>query len=109
MVLDFRDFRGIRTIKAIILPRKLTFNNYYISLARALFHATSTCGQGPTPDRFCDMWFNKCDICHDEEYDEDRRHPIENVVDGSERFWMSPPLSRLVSVYFFKLLPVTSG
>ena len=24
----------------------------------------------------------------------DRRHPIENVIDGTEAFWMSPPLSR---------------
>ena len=47
-----------------------------------------------TPDHYCDMWFNECDYCLKDDSNATRRHPIENVIDGSESFWMSPPLSR---------------
>ena len=47
-----------------------------------------------TPDHYCDMWFNECDYCLKDDSNSTRRHPIENVIDGSESFWMSPPLSR---------------
>uniref|UniRef100_A0AAQ4S3F6 Laminin subunit alpha-5 n=1 Tax=Gasterosteus aculeatus aculeatus TaxID=481459 RepID=A0AAQ4S3F6_GASAC len=33
-----------------------------------------------------------CDICS--QGDSDRAHPITNAVDGTERWWQSPPLSR---------------
>ncbi|XP_043984093.1 laminin subunit alpha-5 isoform X1 [Gambusia affinis] len=33
-----------------------------------------------------------CDICSQE--DSDRAHPITNAIDGTERWWQSPPLSR---------------
>ncbi|XP_035998362.1 laminin subunit alpha-5 [Fundulus heteroclitus] len=33
-----------------------------------------------------------CDICSQEE--SDRAHPITNAIDGTERWWQSPPLSR---------------
>lgn len=33
-----------------------------------------------------------CDICSQGE--SDRAHPITNAVDGTERWWQSPPLSR---------------
>ncbi|KAM4737780.1 laminin subunit alpha-5 isoform 2-T2 [Anableps anableps] len=33
-----------------------------------------------------------CDICSQE--DIDRAHPITNAIDGTERWWQSPPLSR---------------
>lgn len=64
------------------------------SLARASFHASATCGEMKTPDHYCDMWFNECDYCLKDDSNATRRHPIENVIDGSESFWMSPPLSR---------------
>lgn len=33
-----------------------------------------------------------CDICS--QSDGDRAHPITNAIDGTERWWQSPPLSR---------------
>lgn len=33
-----------------------------------------------------------CDICN--QADSDRAHPITNAIDGTERWWQSPPLSR---------------
>lgn len=33
-----------------------------------------------------------CDICS--KGDSDRAHPITNAIDGTERWWQSPPLSR---------------
>lgn len=33
-----------------------------------------------------------CDICS--QGDSDRAHPITNAIDGTERWWQSPPLSR---------------
>lgn len=35
-----------------------------------------------------------CDICTSE--DTNRAHPISNAIDGTERWWQSPPLSRSV-------------
>lgn len=35
-----------------------------------------------------------CDICSAGE--SDRAHPITNAIDGTERWWQSPPLSRSV-------------
>lgn len=35
-----------------------------------------------------------CDVCSSE--DTNRAHPITNAIDGTERWWQSPPLSRSV-------------
>ncbi|ROL40973.1 Laminin subunit alpha-5, partial [Anabarilius grahami] len=35
-----------------------------------------------------------CDICTSE--DTNRAHPVSNAIDGTERWWQSPPLSRSV-------------
>lgn len=33
-----------------------------------------------------------CDVCDDR--DPDKSHPVNNAIDGTERWWQSPPLSR---------------
>ncbi|CAF93543.1 unnamed protein product, partial [Tetraodon nigroviridis] len=71
--------------------------------------ATATCGEdegGRTvPDLYCKLVGGPvsgdpgqtiqgqyCDICS--KGDSDRAHPITNAIDGTERWWQSPPLSR---------------
>ncbi|RWS31675.1 Laminin subunit alpha-like protein [Leptotrombidium deliense] len=71
--------------------------------------ATATCGEGvPEPEMFCKLvgaiWYDSshaesqvvdgqaCDYCFDKE--PRLNHKIEYAIDGTERYWQSPPLSR---------------
>ena len=56
--------------------------------------ASATCGEDKTADHFCDIYFDDCDYCWAQDSNSSRAHPIDNVIDNTENFWMSPPLSR---------------
>ncbi|KAK1898419.1 Laminin subunit alpha-5, partial [Dissostichus eleginoides] len=82
----------------------------YFNLAEGTkISATATCGEEDTgrsvQDLYCKLVGGPvsgdpsqtirgqyCDICSQAE--SDRAHPITNAVDGTERWWQSPPLSR---------------
>ncbi|XP_077410264.1 laminin subunit alpha-5 isoform X1 [Vanacampus margaritifer] len=82
----------------------------YFNLAEGTkITATATCGEDEAgksvPDLYCKLVGGPvsgdpgqtiqgqyCDICH--HGDSDRAHPITNAIDGTERWWQSPPLSR---------------
>ncbi|KAM4563209.1 laminin subunit alpha-5 isoform 2-T2 [Odontesthes bonariensis] len=82
----------------------------YFNLAEGTkITATATCGEDETGkdvhDLYCKLVGGPvsgdpshtiqgqyCDICS--QGDSDRAHPITNAIDGTERWWQSPPLSR---------------
>uniref|UniRef100_UPI0037E9B905 laminin subunit alpha-5 n=1 Tax=Semicossyphus pulcher TaxID=241346 RepID=UPI0037E9B905 len=82
----------------------------YFNLAEGTkITATATCGEDDTgrsvQDLYCKLVGGPvsgdpsqtiqgqyCDICR--QGDSDRAHPITNAIDGTERWWQSPPLSR---------------
>uniref|UniRef100_A0AAQ5Y5K7 Laminin subunit alpha-5 n=1 Tax=Amphiprion ocellaris TaxID=80972 RepID=A0AAQ5Y5K7_AMPOC len=82
----------------------------YFNLAEGTkITATATCGEEDTGrtvhDLYCKLVGGPvsgdpsqtiqgqyCDICS--QGDSDRAHPITNAIDGTERWWQSPPLSR---------------
>ncbi|XP_062271233.1 laminin subunit alpha-5-like [Scomber scombrus] len=82
----------------------------YFNLAEGTkIRATATCGEEDTgrsvQDLYCKLVGGPvsgdpsqtiqgqyCDICR--QGDSDRAHPITNAIDGTERWWQSPPLSR---------------
>uniref|UniRef100_A0A3B4YWT5 Laminin A chain n=1 Tax=Stegastes partitus TaxID=144197 RepID=A0A3B4YWT5_9TELE len=82
----------------------------YFNLAEGTkITATATCGEEETGrtvhDLYCKLVGGPvsgdpsqtiqgqyCDICS--QGDSDRAHPITNAIDGTERWWQSPPLSR---------------
>ncbi|KAK5624087.1 hypothetical protein CRENBAI_015003 [Crenichthys baileyi] len=82
----------------------------YFNLAEGTkITATATCGEDETgrslQDLYCKLVGGPvsgdpsqtiqgqyCDICSQQ--DSDRAHPITNAIDGTERWWQSPPLSR---------------
>ncbi|XP_052396695.1 laminin subunit alpha-5-like [Carassius gibelio] len=82
----------------------------YFNLAEGTkITATATCGvdehEQPIQDLYCQLvggpvlgdpsqtiQGQHCDICSSE--DTNRAHPINNAIDGTERWWQSPPLSR---------------
>ncbi|XP_016088609.1 laminin subunit alpha-5-like [Sinocyclocheilus grahami] len=82
----------------------------YFNLAEGTkITATATCGvdesQQPIQDLYCKLVGGPvsgdpsqtiqgqyCDICTSE--DTNKAHPINNAIDGTERWWQSPPLSR---------------
>ncbi|XP_059188801.1 laminin subunit alpha-5 isoform X2 [Centropristis striata] len=82
----------------------------YFNLAEGTkITATATCGEEDTgrtvQDLYCKLVGGPvsgdpsqtiqgqyCDICS--QGDSDRAHPITNAIDGTERWWQSPPLSR---------------
>ncbi|XP_075996567.1 laminin subunit alpha-5-like, partial [Genypterus blacodes] len=82
----------------------------YFNLAEGTkITATATCGEDDTgrsvQDLYCKLVGGPvsgdpsqtiqgqyCDICS--HGDSDRAHPITNAIDGTERWWQSPPLSR---------------
>ncbi|KAM8862639.1 laminin subunit alpha-5 isoform 2-T2 [Spinachia spinachia] len=82
----------------------------YFNLAEGTkITATATCGEDDTGRSLRDLYCKLvggpvsgdpsqtiqgqyCDICS--QGDSDRAHPITNAVDGTERWWQSPPLSR---------------
>lgn len=65
---------------------------------RAILHANGTCGQNHR-EEFCHtidahpqrQRKPKCSFC--DSHDADRRHPIEYVIDGSQKWWQSPTLN----------------
>lgn len=56
--------------------------------------ASATCGEGvPEPELYCKLVGAKvCDYC--DPNDPKKSHPAEYAIDGTEKFWISPPLSR---------------
>jgi laminin alpha 3/5 len=81
----------------------------YFNLAQGRnITATATCGENvPGPELFCRLTGatgsedqttrevirgQLCDHCNPN--NPSQRHPTDYAVDGTERFWMSPPLSR---------------
>ncbi|KAJ3586851.1 hypothetical protein NHX12_013243 [Muraenolepis orangiensis] len=81
----------------------------YFNLAEGTrITATATCGEDdgrPLSDLYCKLVGGPvsgdpsqtiqgqyCDVCS--QSNDDRSHPISNAVDGTERWWQSPPLSR---------------
>ncbi|XP_055884413.1 laminin subunit alpha-like isoform X2 [Biomphalaria glabrata] len=89
------------------------FTPPYFNLAQGRnITATATCGYGvPYRELYCSIASNAgqsrnrepitgeliqgqyCDYCDSNNPDKD--HRVENAIDGSERWWQSPPLSRL--------------
>ncbi|KAM8839447.1 laminin subunit alpha-3-like isoform 1-T1 [Synchiropus picturatus] len=81
----------------------------YFNLAQgSIISATATCGQdesgAPTHDLYCKLvggptsahphnfQGQNCDYCASGV--PDKAHPVTNAIDGTERWWQSPPLSR---------------
>lgn len=66
---------------------------------KAVLHATATCGQHAR-EEYCHTIDAhpqrhrkaKCGVC--DAHDPDRMHPIDFVIDGSQRWWQSPTLNR---------------
>lgn len=66
---------------------------------KAILHATATCGQHAR-EEYCHTIDAhpqrhrkaKCGVC--DAHDPDRMHPIDFVIDGSQRWWQSPTLNR---------------
>ncbi|XP_054153409.1 laminin subunit alpha-like [Oppia nitens] len=86
-------------------------NPPYFNLAEGRnITATATCGENlPEPELYCKLvgsnWLDKpdnvhinliqgqaCDYC--DPNDQNRAHPPQYAIDGTERWWQSPPLSR---------------
>lgn len=65
---------------------------------RAILHANATCGHNHR-EEFCHtidahpqrQRKPKCSVC--DSHDVDRQHPIEYVIDGSQKWWQSPTLN----------------
>lgn len=65
---------------------------------KAILHANGTCGRNHRED-YCHtidahpqrQRKPKCNIC--DSHDIDRQHPIEYVIDGSQKWWQSPTLN----------------
>uniref|UniRef100_A0A8C5AQV3 Laminin subunit alpha 3 n=1 Tax=Gadus morhua TaxID=8049 RepID=A0A8C5AQV3_GADMO len=85
--------------------RSATLSPPYFNLAQGSdISATATCGQddsgSPRSDLYCKLvgghntGFNGqfCDHCNSNE--PNKAHPVTNAIDGTERWWQSPPLSR---------------
>uniref|UniRef100_A0A8C7BKK5 Laminin subunit alpha 3 n=1 Tax=Neovison vison TaxID=452646 RepID=A0A8C7BKK5_NEOVI len=88
---------------------RLSLHPPYFNLAEAArIWATATCGErepgGARPELYCKLVGGPtaavsghtiqgqfCDYCNSE--DPRRAHPVTNAIDGSERWWQSPPLS----------------
>ncbi|XP_004742898.1 laminin subunit alpha-3 isoform X4 [Mustela putorius furo] len=88
---------------------RLRLHPPYFNLAEAArISATATCGErepgGARPELYCKLVGGPtaavsghtiqgqfCDYCNSE--DPRRAHPVTNAIDGSERWWQSPPLS----------------
>ncbi|OCT60212.1 hypothetical protein XELAEV_180462302mg, partial [Xenopus laevis] len=82
----------------------------YFNLAEGTkISASATCGEGederPAEDLYCKLVGGPvsgdpsrtiqgqyCDVCVANS--RDKSHPISNAIDGTERWWQSPPLSR---------------
>ncbi|XP_075388843.1 laminin subunit alpha-3-like [Tenrec ecaudatus] len=98
---------------AAVRGRGLRLQPPYFNLAKAAkIWATATCGEPepdggpprPQPEMYCKLVGGPpvpgrghavtgqfCDYCNSE--DPQKAHPITNAIDGTERWWQSPPLS----------------
>ncbi|XP_056277207.1 laminin subunit alpha-3-like isoform X2 [Pseudoliparis swirei] len=100
----FRDAHGQGTSSGL---RSLSLNPPYFNLADVSgISATATCGQDetgtPTNDLYCKLVGGPnngpptqgqfCNYCTSA--DPNKAHPVTNAIDGTERWWQSPPLSR---------------
>ncbi|XP_035865899.1 laminin subunit alpha-5 isoform X3 [Phyllostomus discolor] len=102
-------------LEAAAAPRDLSLHPPYFNLAEgARIAASATCGEEapargaprPTEDLYCKLvggpaaggdpiqtiQGQHCDICT--AASSNKAHPASNAVDGTERWWQSPPLSR---------------
>lgn len=68
---------------------------------RAEITTNATCGLNG-PERFCKLVEHvkifpgenrHCDICDARSYDRRQHHPVQNAIDGSNRWWQSPTLT----------------
>ncbi|XP_038159689.1 laminin subunit alpha-3-like isoform X1 [Cyprinodon tularosa] len=102
-----RDSEGQRTFNDLT---GFSLNPPYFNLAeRSSISATATCGQeetgAPRSDFYCklvggptlgpptqNIHGQHCDYCTSAE--PSKAHPVSNAIDGTERWWQSPPLSR---------------
>ena len=104
-------FPGIILFLHTASAQILTPNYFNVAYGKAIT-ATSTCGEGiPEPERgetYCKLTGNTgdvfrpfenniiqgqyCDVCNI--YDPSKAHPIELAIDGTEKWWQSPPISR---------------
>uniref|UniRef100_A0A3B4G0T2 Laminin subunit alpha 3 n=1 Tax=Pundamilia nyererei TaxID=303518 RepID=A0A3B4G0T2_9CICH len=103
----FRDADGQQTFNDLT---GFSLNPPYFNLAqRSGISATATCGQDeagtPRYDLYCKLVGGPtnglltqniqgqfCDYCNS--VDPNKAHPVTNAIDGTERWWQSPPLSR---------------
>ncbi|KAL1130842.1 hypothetical protein AAG570_012083 [Ranatra chinensis] len=103
--------RSLSLLLGLVVARAgaevLTPPYFNIATGRRI-EATDTCGEGvERPELYCKLVgaqqndFNSdniliqgqvCDECDPKR--PDKAHPPENAIDGSENYWMSPPLSR---------------
>uniref|UniRef100_A0A3Q0SJ21 Laminin subunit alpha 3 n=1 Tax=Amphilophus citrinellus TaxID=61819 RepID=A0A3Q0SJ21_AMPCI len=103
----FRDADGRQTFNDLT---GFSLNPPYFNLAQgSRISATATCGQdeagAPRYDLYCKLVGGPtnglltqniqgqfCDYCNT--IDPNKAHPVTNAIDGTERWWQSPPLSR---------------
>ncbi|XP_040910690.1 laminin subunit alpha-3-like isoform X2 [Toxotes jaculatrix] len=103
----FRDASGQETFNDLT---GFSLNPPYFNLAEgSSISATATCGQDengtPRYDLYCKLVGGPntgpptqniqgqfCDYCNSN--DPSKAHPVTNAIDGTERWWQSPPLSR---------------
>ncbi|RVE61913.1 hypothetical protein OJAV_G00175350 [Oryzias javanicus] len=103
----FRDAGGQEAFNDL---NGFSLNPPYFNLAEgARISASATCGQdeagAPRQDLYCKLVGGPnyglsnqyiqgqfCDLCNSA--DPNKAHPVTNAIDGTERWWQSPPLSR---------------
>ncbi|KAJ8017908.1 Laminin subunit alpha-3 [Holothuria leucospilota] len=92
-------------------PQTFVLTPSYFNVAEGkVIQATATCGEGFTSpgERYCKLTGNTadvirpgeqeiiqgqyCDYCSPE--NPAKAHPIQHAIDGTEKWWQSPPLSR---------------
>lgn len=61
---------------------------------KATITANATCGERGREEfcRLADSGKGRCGICDANNPDPNKRHPIENAIDGTSRWWQSPTL-----------------
>lgn len=102
-------FVGLCLIAVVNCQNVLTPTYFNVAEGKEIA-ATATCGEGfaPPGERYCKLTGNTadvvrpgeqeiiqgqyCDYCN--ENDPVKFHPINQAIDGTEKWWQSPPLSR---------------
>lgn len=61
---------------------------------KASISANATCGQQGREEfcRLAEHGRGRCGVCDNNSPDLNKRHPIENAIDGSNKWWQSPTL-----------------